>query len=341
MSPLVVLFVACAIFVLWHFLPQKKTEAPKPAPRYRNDFRVSAGEAEWQAFVEEHCESPAEIAFLRAMITSLGMQPYLGALVSEGIRLDFQVEEGRYRVDFLVNHWLVVEIDGAAYHSSAEAKARDQMRDRYFEGLGYTVLRVPAKVVFQTPDRAVEEVQSALELGKRKIENPPSDPQPTSGFARLANAIAAFGEVDELASKRHAIRLAATASDLAMEAEEKALASAFQLANERMDHALWLKGISDDVRACYEQSVADLGAVVGAGPEVLIPVAQSNFERPASTGDEWVDAKISECFDRQAARRAALFQSTKIRLAENDRVRSHMRDALTDLGRGDLWAHVS
>lgn len=78
------------------------------------------------------------------MIEAYQLAPRFGSLVGKDLKLDFQVEEGRYRADFLANDWLVIEIDGAAWHSSPEAQARDQLRDTYFEGLGYTVLRIPA-----------------------------------------------------------------------------------------------------------------------------------------------------------------------------------------------------
>jgi quercetin dioxygenase-like cupin family protein len=62
------------------------------------------------------------------------------------------------RVDFLANKHLVVEIDGAAYHSSAEAVENDRIRDEYLIENGYVILRIPAKVVFNSPGDAVERV---------------------------------------------------------------------------------------------------------------------------------------------------------------------------------------
>ncbi|WP_443018997.1 endonuclease domain-containing protein [Sphingobium sp. MI1205] len=46
----------------------------------------------------------------------------------------------QYRADFLVDDKLVVEIDGATYHSSPEAVARDRQRDEDMRREGYTVL---------------------------------------------------------------------------------------------------------------------------------------------------------------------------------------------------------
>ncbi len=42
---------------------------------------------------------------------------------------------------------LVVEIDGETWHGSPDAKERDAARDEIIRAEGYTVLRIPAKVV--------------------------------------------------------------------------------------------------------------------------------------------------------------------------------------------------
>lgn len=135
--------------------------------------QASAGDPEWQKVFRPFMESPAESAFLDAMIASHGFVPTNGELRSIGIFLQFQVKVGRYRFDFLANNWLVIEIDGAAYHSSPEAIARDAERDRYCESKGFSVLRIPAKVVFQTPDEAVARVSAALKKGRRIYEGEP------------------------------------------------------------------------------------------------------------------------------------------------------------------------
>lgn len=341
MSPIVLLLIAVAVFVLWHFLPQTEKRPPEPKPRYRLDPRVRPDELQWQSFVEEHCESPAETAFLRAMIEAFDMRPEGGSLMAEDVRLDFQVEEGRYRVDFLVNEWLVVEIDGAAYHSSPEAKSRDQMRDRYFEGLGYSVLRIPAKLVFQTPAQAVGQVRSALGVGKRKVEAPASNSAKPNGFTRLAKTAAAFSQSVELAERKHAVTKALSNCELAVSAEKSTLDAAFDLAKQRMEHAAWVDGLTADGLDLYEQCLADIEEGVATDDPSPTPSTHRKFETPATTGDPWVDAKVAECFPLHVDRRAATLQSMKARLAGDPAVRAHMRTALMDLGREDLWVHVS
>ncbi|MBP6363555.1 MAG: DUF559 domain-containing protein [Novosphingobium sp.] len=118
------------------------------------------------------CESPAEMAFLDVMISAYDLQTGPGAIEGRGLRLRNQISMGRlkihkwhassqYRADFLVDEKLVVEIDGATYHSSPEAIARDQQRDADMKRDGYTVLRIPAQVVFQNSGEAVRRVEDA------------------------------------------------------------------------------------------------------------------------------------------------------------------------------------
>lgn len=118
------------------------------------------------------CESPAETAFLDAMVSAFDLQAGPGAIEGKGLRLRNQVSLGQlrfhsggassqYRADFLIDEKLVVEIDGATYHSSPEAVARDRKRDDYMKREGFAILRIPAQVVFQTPAEAVRRVEEA------------------------------------------------------------------------------------------------------------------------------------------------------------------------------------
>lgn len=107
-------------------------------------------------------ESPAEEAFFDAMQKHFNLQVVDGKLVGDdAISLDMQVELLRYRLDFLVDKRLVVEVDGAQWHSSPEAVARDKKRDQDLSAEGYTILRIPAKLVFNDPGAAIEKVKQA------------------------------------------------------------------------------------------------------------------------------------------------------------------------------------
>lgn len=341
MSLVIFILIGVAVFIFWHFVPEKQKEPPKPAPRYRKDARVSASETEWQRYAEGHCESPAEVAFLRAMITSLGMRPHLGALVSEGVRLDFQVEDGRYRVDFLVNHWLVVEIDGAAYHSSPEAQLRDRVRDRYFESLGYSVLRIPAKLVFQEPRQAVKKVQSAISVGKR-VTAPPA-PVSKGGLERLRDTANALERASEAAEKRELVRKTISKLEEALSAEENALNNALRMANVTLELREYIANASASSRAAFLESGRILGVAPEENPINSIPPMPRyiKFTRPILTGDDWVDGRISDLFGRIETRREIIFADIINQINEKPNVRPLVKNALEAMGRNDIWERLT
>ncbi|MER9337414.1 endonuclease domain-containing protein [Mesorhizobium sp. M0293] len=116
------------------------------------------------------CESPAEEAFFDAMVSAYGMTVGPGCIKGDGIQLRTQIGLGQLRIgrgsawrqfrgDFLIDDKLVVEIDGATWHGSPDAMARDAARDEVIHAETYTVLRIPASVVFATPAEAVRRVE--------------------------------------------------------------------------------------------------------------------------------------------------------------------------------------
>lgn len=122
---------------------------------------VTTATPKWISHYVHACESPAESAFLKAMVSRYALKPDDGALVTDGLILEMQKPIGRYRADFVANGNLVVEIDGARWHSSTEARARDAQRDLDMRRMGLEVLRIPAKTVFRTPKKAVQLVEDA------------------------------------------------------------------------------------------------------------------------------------------------------------------------------------
>lgn len=114
-----------------------------------------------QSFRDE-LESPAEEAFFNAMEKHFDLKVKDGKLIgNEDIILDMQVKVLSYRLDFLVDKRLVVEIDGAAWHSSPEAIERDKNRDAALRNVGFHILRIPAKLVFNDPNAAINKVLNA------------------------------------------------------------------------------------------------------------------------------------------------------------------------------------
>lgn len=120
--------------------------------------------------MRQSCESPAEEAFFDAMVSAYGMTAGPGCIAGDAIQLRTQIGLGHLRIgrgsawsqfrgDFLIDDRLVVEIDGATWHGSKDAMARDAARDEVIQAEGYTVLRIPASVVFDTPAEAVRRVE--------------------------------------------------------------------------------------------------------------------------------------------------------------------------------------
>ncbi len=154
-----ILFVVLAIIFLYTLYSSERKLPPNVPPPH---FLATSETVNWQGLFEGLCESPAEIEFLKAVISSYQLVPKEGILRGGGLELQQQVRVGHYRVDFLANKRLVVEIDGAAYHSSPEAIDKDRIRDLFLRDNGYEVLRIPATTVFRTPGLAVKQVYKAL-----------------------------------------------------------------------------------------------------------------------------------------------------------------------------------
>ncbi len=119
-------------------------------------LRSSAGD-----FIDQ-CESPPEILLLEELIAIASLKPVDGALVGDGISLRAQQNIGRYRVDFLANDRLVVEVDGRQYHDNESTFYSDRERDQYLQLNGYRVIRLTAKQIFDSPASAAIMVLNLL-----------------------------------------------------------------------------------------------------------------------------------------------------------------------------------
>ena len=85
--------------------------------------------------VEQGCQSELEIWGVRQVLTGTGMprfrQQYPVRLPFGTVHLDAAIPELK----------IAVEMDGAAYHGSPEARERDNRRDVALAALGWVVLR--------------------------------------------------------------------------------------------------------------------------------------------------------------------------------------------------------
>jgi very-short-patch-repair endonuclease len=71
----------------------------------------------------------------------------------------FQYDIGPYRVDFLIDGHLILEIDGS-HHS--QRKEYDANRDRYLERMGYEVLRVPIWLIAIDPGAVIDTISETI-----------------------------------------------------------------------------------------------------------------------------------------------------------------------------------
>ena len=176
-----VLFIVAA-WLGWTIYDTLQNPPPPPPDEwYARRWTTTAADPRWRSDFLAFCESPAETKFLEAMIDAHGLTPDKGVLKGSGLTLDLQVTVNPYRLDFLANTWLVVEIDGAAYHSSPEAVASDKKRDEFLRTQGYAVLRIPAKVVFATPEEAVFRVRTAIAAGRTSLNSVVTERTPQAG----------------------------------------------------------------------------------------------------------------------------------------------------------------
>ncbi|MEJ5359893.1 MAG: DUF559 domain-containing protein [Desulfobacterales bacterium] len=90
-------------------------------------------------------------------------------LEQSGLKFSFQYEIPPYRVDFLVEDFIALELDGLQ-HRTEEAQKHDERRDKYLRLLGYTVLRVPVAVADVAADAVIEEIRAIVEDRQERLK---------------------------------------------------------------------------------------------------------------------------------------------------------------------------
>ena len=82
-------------------------------------------------------------------------------------RRQYSIE--RYIVDFCcVSEKLIIELDGDP-HGEYQRIQKDEIRDKYIEDLGFTVLRFENRFVFQDPDYIIIEIRKVI---NRNVKEP-------------------------------------------------------------------------------------------------------------------------------------------------------------------------
>jgi very-short-patch-repair endonuclease len=79
---------------------------------------------------------------------------------------------GRYRVDFLIREKrFVIELDGHDYHKTKQQRTSDASRQRYLQGLGYTVIRFTGSEIYKDVSKCVAETIQLLSASPLAFES--------------------------------------------------------------------------------------------------------------------------------------------------------------------------
>lgn len=93
---------------------------------------------------------------------------------ANGIAFDAQVQiPGIGRVDFLIEGFLIVEVDGYAFHSTRDALRKDLSRNNASTIKGYRVLRYPPEVIWYEPERVLAEIRAVLARPRVDVSSAP------------------------------------------------------------------------------------------------------------------------------------------------------------------------
>lgn len=94
------------------------------------------------------------------------------ALKKAGLKFAREVPVKGFTVDFLLDEWLVVEVDGESHLVSGRAQ-KDAARQRALEAAGFTVIRIPASGLSADHDvkHWVREIKSRVDAGPPYLAN--------------------------------------------------------------------------------------------------------------------------------------------------------------------------
>ena len=173
--PIFFIAAAALAFSIYKDISNPIVSVPPKEDSLKPLTELTGEDDNWLDRFHDICESPAETSFLDVMVSTFDLKPKKGLLLGGGVKLQMQVPVSSYRLDFLVDDLLIVEVDGAAYHSSPEAVERDRIRDISMTRAGFVVLRIPAKITLYRPQEAVERVRVARAetikiVGERQAE---------------------------------------------------------------------------------------------------------------------------------------------------------------------------
>jgi len=345
--PLVWIAAAFFAYTTYNAFPDQDPDTPENMYQPRQST-VTAADRDWREYFISACESPAETAFLEAMIDGYGLIPDNGILIAPGIELDMQTEYKPYRLDFLVNKWLVVEVDGAAWHSSPEAVDRDRIRDEFFVAKGFTVLRIPAKVVFSSPTKAVEMVRAAITRGRPPQKVVVKSP-PISVAKTFTNSMNSFGkfmdDVDAHVTKSKAMQEASGPARQTFDTEKMVIDSALDTAKraialeDELSANPNLRKHFDAARAEFEDLLRNTRSKHGRSGVNTITISPITW--PSKHPDSEINAAILLAHMNLTSERARYFNDVRQQLSQDPRCSRHVQSHLESLGCHAVWTELS
>ena len=335
------LFIVAAI-LLWSVIADHR--CPKdvhPDGWFDRRWSVTAEDDDWVSCFLPICESPAETAFLEAMIPAFDLKPEKGVLRSETLKLDLQAKIPPYRVDFLANDWLVIEIDGAAYHSSPEAIAKDRARDKDLQSGPYTVLRIPAKVVFTVPDEAVKRVRAAMFTGSAPRKTVGDVLRTLTPKKGILDTMAGYADqFNSFMTTSLAVQEAMRPVELAFASERSVFDAAIKLARHRVE--------IEEFRArdalnqeLLDQAKRDLDKLIprraDEWPKPKSIVEVPAIVRPSPHRDPVIDEEIQQKFNALMGNRSQYYAGIAKEVGADERLSKLIRPALQELGGEQFW----
>jgi very-short-patch-repair endonuclease len=354
-----ILFIP-ALAVGWAFVDSFRAEPQKNvAPQERGVNRVNwlpywkiitSEDPDWKSYFIDVCESPAETTFLEATINEFGLVPDAGKLVGEALTLELQVEQSPYRLDFVANGWLNIEIDGAAYHSSPEAVERDAKRDEVMRSRGFVILRIPAKVVFRDGVEATRRVRDALAKGREPTSStvtPASqavvnDAQVVSPWS-FTEALSAVGRgIDEFNNQlrvKEVVQAAIRPANNAFRRERLLISSAFKMADLEIENE-----DSCAKSAQHEKYFKDAYSRISSRMKEIGPVKKVSIEpigSPNPHSDPEIDEEIKRAYNSIMRERLAFLKDSRENLIEVPRRIKHVKEYLEARCTNDIWSLIA
>lgn len=342
-------------FIAWSLIEDSRNPGQEVDDWFTRRYTAAASDQDWKSYYLKFCESPAETAFLEAMIGAFGLCPDKGVLRGGGVTLDIQVNIKPYRADFIVNEWLVVEVDGAAFHSSDEAVERDRARDKYINGSGYSVLRIPARIVFASPGEAVGRVRAFIAEGRQISaalgrEQDGLSEVPVAALNRMFSSIDnAIDKLNESVSIKTIVEKENRALVAAFAAEKCVIEASIRRAESMMNvdkfrsrseaHRSAYDAALEEINRELERKSVGLNAVSNErdAAKISIPVVPERI--PHS------DARINDAIEKDRLyilnQRMEFFDDVKRRLKKNDALQKLVKKQLDEFGCGECWLHIS